>query len=137
MLRHDPAQLSCNVQGAKHINWFHKGQSVTTKGGTIVSLGTLFILSANNHDAGVYWCEGVADSGKSVRSNNATLKIACEFNLGLLFFFSCFETEAADEDTATGAERIEFTIRHTSVESLGQPTGQLSSRCFFLSALLA
>lgn len=77
-LRHDPAQLSCNVQGAEHINWFHKGLPVSSKGATLVSLGTLFIVSVNNHDTGVYWCEGVAKNGKSVRSNNATLSIACE-----------------------------------------------------------
>ncbi|XP_028968115.1 protein sax-3 [Galendromus occidentalis] len=75
-LRHDPAQLSCNVQGAKRINWFHKGRAVTSNGGTTVSLGTLFILSVLTHDTGVYWCEGVAENGKSVRSNNATLNIA-------------------------------------------------------------
>ncbi|XP_022651593.1 protein sax-3-like isoform X2 [Varroa destructor] len=81
VLRDDPAQMTCGTEGAKKVQWFHKGRPIkgdraTTSFSGSSQSGVLFFLSVATQDTGVYWCEAVSKTGQTTRSQNVTLSIA-------------------------------------------------------------
>ena len=97
VVRNEPVTLSCKASGnpQPQIDWFKDGELVRTAPDDPVSHriklpdGSLFFLRAmqskKEQDAGTYWCVASSPMGV-VRSNNATLEIACKSPSSIKYF---------------------------------------------------
>ena len=96
VVRNEPVTLDCRAYGSPSpiIEWFKDGEPVKmgpqdpTSHRMLLPDGSLFFLRAmqnkKEQDGGTYWC--VASNSEGVaRSKNATLDIACKFDVS---FFS-------------------------------------------------
>ena len=96
VVRNEPVTLDCRANGSPSpiIEWFKDGEPVKmgpqdpTSHRMLLPDGSLFFLRAmqnkKEQDGGTYWC--VASNSEGVaRSKNATLDIACKFDVS---FFS-------------------------------------------------